>query len=152
MIDTWMRPNQANLYPSIAHIIIPWELISGWCGDCRTWEYRVRLKYYENSIRWGNINWHILWRKKCPYFVFPTLFWFLRLQDFQFHALNKSMWKISKKILPWLLFMWFYVNKCEKNVFKEGRTKMQFVFFSDSHIISVHVEDDSTTLWISSEA
>ena len=122
MIDTWMRPNQANLYPSIAHIIIPWELISGWCGDCCTWEYRVRLKHYENSIRWGNINWHILWRKKCPYFVFPTLFWFLRLQDFQFHALYKSMWKI----LPSLIFMWISVSK----TFSEGGTKMQFVFFS----------------------
>ena len=150
MIDTWMRPNQANLYPSIAHIIIPWELISGWCGDCRTWEYRVRLKHYENSIRWGNINWHILWRKKCPYFVFPTLFWFLRLQDFQFHALNKSMWKIfffTVTLIYEILCEWVW-----EKTFSEGRTKMQFVFFSDSHIISVHVEDDSTTLWISSEA
>ena len=72
--DTWMRPNQANLYPSLpdTHIIIPWELISGWwllalgISVCAVWGYigNIRLDIFSTQASfhtWWPIYVPVLW-------------------------------------------------------------------------------------------
>ena len=138
----WMRPNQANLYPSIAHIIIPWELISGWWllafGNIGAGAAFRRKLTCHNFCSWktGNFPFYFI-----IIIVFGTILWCLRVlfmlqllsYIFQFHAHYKMLrfiFTLCEKILELLAEE---AGNCDENAF--------YILLCISHISLVHTDN-----------
>ena len=102
--STWMRPNEANLYPSTPHIIIPWELISGWQpGDCLPWEYWVEVEKWNSSgeccVTFKGVKTITSGHGHMCNLVSQTTFEDLCGQASQFYVEWLCLWKLWKTLL-----------------------------------------------------